>query len=89
VVFNTNKGSIPVRSGISPDPFDAPAKQTMKEFSATSASGSLLPSVAHEMAVDPAIRGAMFDVVTNFYNSDMSSEDAAAKLAEAVKGAKM
>ena len=51
--------------------------------------GSLLPSMAHEMAVDPAIRGAMFDVVTNFYNSDMSPEDAAKKLAAAVKAAKM
>ena len=88
-VFNTNKGSIPVRSGISPDPFDAPARQSMNDFKATSAAGSLLPSMAHEMAVDPAIRGAMFDVVTNFYNSDMSPADAAQKLAAAVKEAKM
>ena len=89
VVFNVNKGSIPVRSGISRQPFDDPAQRSMTEFAATSATGSLLPSMAHEMAVDPAIRGAMFDVVTNFYNSDMSPEDGAKKLAAAVKAAKM
>ena len=89
VVFNVNKGSIPVRSGIDEKPFDAVAVQSMKDFAATARSGGLVPSMAHEMAVSPAIRGAIFDVVTNFYNSDMSPEDAAKKLAAAVKEAKM
>ncbi|MDJ0721727.1 MAG: ABC transporter substrate-binding protein [Desulfobacterales bacterium] len=89
VVFNVNKGSIPVRSGISEDPFDAVAVKSMADFMATAKSGGLMPSMAHEMAVSPAVRGAMFDVVTNFYNSDMSPQDAARKLAAAVKEAKM
>ncbi|MBN1799688.1 MAG: carbohydrate ABC transporter substrate-binding protein [Spirochaetales bacterium] len=87
-VFNINKGSIPVRMGMPEGPFDAPARLAMKDFSETSKTGGLIPSMAHEMAVMPAIRGAIMDVVTNFYNSDLSAEDAAAQLADAVKAAK-
>lgn len=89
VAFNVNKGSIPVRSGISEAPFDAVAIESMKAFEATAQYGGLMPSMAHEMAVSPAVRGAMFDVITNFYNSDMSAADAAQKLAAAVREAKM
>jgi glucose/mannose transport system substrate-binding protein len=89
VAFNVNKGSIPVRAGISETPFDAVAIDAMQDFAATAQSGGLMPSMAHEMAVAPAVRGAMFDVVTNFYNSDMAAQEAAQKLAAAVKEAKM
>ncbi|MDJ0667047.1 MAG: ABC transporter substrate-binding protein [Desulfobacterales bacterium] len=89
IVFNVNKGSIPVRSGIAEEPFDAVALKSMQDFAATARTGGLMPSMAHEMAVSPAVRGAMFDVVTNFYNSSMSPQDAAQKLAMAVKEAKM
>ena len=34
------------------------------------------------------VRGEFLDVVTNFFNSDMSSQDAVKQLAEAVKRAK-
>ncbi|MCP5088165.1 MAG: carbohydrate ABC transporter substrate-binding protein, partial [Rhodobacteraceae bacterium] len=78
-VFNVNKGSIPVRVGMSEDPFDAPARDSMKAFLATAESGGLVPSMAHGMAVMPAVRGALVDVVSNFYNSDMSAKDAAAQ----------
>jgi len=44
--------------------------------------------MAHEMAVFPEVRGAIFDVVTNFYNSEMSAKDAARKLASEVEAAK-
>jgi glucose/mannose transport system substrate-binding protein len=40
------------------------------------------------MAVFPAIRGAIVDVVTNYYNSDMSAKNAAANLASEVEAAK-
>jgi glucose/mannose transport system substrate-binding protein len=89
VAFNVNKGSIPVRAGIAETPFDAVAIASMKDFEATAKSDGLMPSMAHEMAVSPAVRGAMFDVITNFYNSDMSAADAAQKLADAVREAKM
>jgi len=86
-VFNINKGSIPCRLGMSRAPFDFPAICSFDTFEATAASGALLPSMAHEMAVFPAIRGAMFDVVTHFCNSDMASAQAAKNLAAEVKSA--
>lgn len=89
VVFNVNKGSIPVTSGISEKPFDSVAISSMHDFDATAKSGGLVPSMAHGMAVSSAISGAMSDVVTNFYNSDMSAKEAATKLAAAVKEAKI
>jgi glucose/mannose transport system substrate-binding protein len=89
VAFNVSKGSIPVRTGISEEPFDAVAVASMQDFEATALNGGLLPSMAHEMAVSPAVRGAMFDVITNFYNSDMPAKEAARQLAAAVREAKM
>jgi glucose/mannose transport system substrate-binding protein len=86
-VFNQNKGSIPVRMGMDPKLFDIPGQLSMKDFAASSKSGDLVPSMAHEMAVMPAIRGAINDVVTNFINSDMSARDAAEQLANAVQAA--
>ncbi len=87
-VFNVNKGSIPVRLGMPRSPFDDPALRAINAFVSSAASGGLVPSMAHEMAVFPAVRGAIVDVVTNFYNSDMSAKDAAAKLASEVEAAK-
>ncbi|TNF45455.1 carbohydrate ABC transporter substrate-binding protein [bacterium] len=87
-VFNINKGSIPVRLGMSKGNFDAPAQRSMDDFVATAKTGGLVPSMAHEMAVYPEVRGAIFDVVTNFYNSDMSAADAAKRLASEVAAAK-
>jgi len=43
--------------------------------------------MAHEMAIPRTIRGEFLDVVTNFFNSDMSSADAVKALAEGVKRA--
>jgi glucose/mannose transport system substrate-binding protein len=87
-VFNVNKGSIPVRLGMARDKFDDPALRSMNDFSSSAATGGLVPSMAHEMAVIPEIRGAIFDVVTNFYNSDMSAADAAKSLAASVAAVK-
>lgn len=86
-VFNVNKGSIPVRLGMDRKPFDDAALRAFDAFSAAAAQGTLLPSMAHEMAVFPAVRGAMFDVITNFYNSNMSAEKAAKSLADEVQAA--
>ncbi len=86
-VFNVNKGSIPCRLGMSRKAFDDIALRCMNDFIASADMNALLPSMAHEMAVFPAIRGAMLDTVTSFYNSDMSAEKGAKNLASAVKGA--
>ncbi len=87
-VFNVNKGSIPVKTGVSKASFDDIALRSMDEFAATAANGTLMPSMAHGMAVYPAVQGAIYDVVTKFYNSDMTAKDAAAQLVSSVAAAK-
>ena len=86
--FNISKGSIPVRLGMSDEPYAAPQKLSMKDFVATNKSGDLVPSMAHGMAVMPDISGAMIDVITNFCNSNISAQDAANQLANAVAALK-
>ncbi len=60
-VFNLNKGSIPARLGMARTEFDTCAHDSMDAFVASSASGSLVPSFAHGMAVSEAISGAIYD----------------------------
>jgi glucose/mannose transport system substrate-binding protein len=85
-VFNLNKGSIPVRMGMDLSKFDQCAKDSAAEFTSASKSNKLVPSWAHEMAMPPANKGAMFDVVTSFINTpDMTSKAAAEKMAAAGK----
>ena len=85
-VFNLNKGSIPVRLNMKMDKFDDCAKLSSKDFVEDAKSGTLLPSIAHGMAVPSAVEGAIKDVVSQFWNADkMSAKDAMAKLAAAAK----
>ena len=84
-VFNLNKGSIPVRAGVSKAKFDSCAQQSMADMDASSKAGSFVPSMAHGMAVGSAAQGAIMDVIARFMNSTMSSKDAVAALAKAAK----
>ena len=85
IIFNTRKGSVPVTDGVSRDKFDPIAINSINQLNAAAKAGSLLPSMAHQMAIPDSIKGAVVDVVTNFYNSKMSSSDAAKLLVDAVK----
>ena len=84
-VFNLNKGSIPARTDVALDEFDSCAHLSASDMAASNKSGSLLPSYAHGMALRGAQSGAITDVVTAHFNSDMSSADAVKQLAQAVK----
>ncbi|GAB7127625.1 ABC transporter substrate-binding protein [Silvimonas sp. JCM 19000] len=85
-VFNLNKGSIPVRLDADMAKFDDCGKESAKDFAADNKSGSLVPSFAHGMAAHSATQGAIFDVVSQFWNDDsMTAQQAAAKLAAAAK----
>lgn len=85
-VFNLNKGSIPVRMGMNLSKFDQCAKDSAAEFAAAAKSDKLVPSWAHEMAMPPANKGAMFDVVTAFMNTPgMTPKQAAERMAAAGK----
>ena len=83
-VFNLNKGSIPARVDVALDEFDSCAHLSASDMAASSEGGSLLPSYAHGMALRGAQAGAITDVVTAHFNSDMSSNDAVQQLATAV-----
>jgi glucose/mannose transport system substrate-binding protein len=76
-VFNLNKGSIPVRLNMDLSKFDDCAKLSAKDFVDTSKAGSLVPSVAHGMAVPSAAAGALQDAVSQFWNDDRMTVAAA------------
>lgn len=87
-MFNIKKGSIPARSDVSDANFDACGKKGIADAKEATANGALMGSMAHGHAAPEAVKGAVYDVVTEFFNSDMSSADAAQKLAAAVANAK-
>nr|WP_253949138.1 ABC transporter substrate-binding protein [Mangrovicoccus sp. HB161399] len=82
--FNLAKGSIPVRSDVSLDGFDSCAQLSARDMNAASDDAGLLPSFAHGMALRGAQAGAISDVVTAHFNSDMSSEEAVEQLGRAI-----
>ncbi len=82
--FNLAKGSIPARTDVPLDEFDVCAQRSHADLLAAIKSDALVPSMAHEMAIPRSVRGEFLDLVTEFFNSDMSSEDAATRLADAV-----
>ncbi|MEX6502218.1 ABC transporter substrate-binding protein [Pseudomonas zhanjiangensis] len=85
-VFNQNKGSIPVRLDQDMSGFDACAQQSMADFKAAAANGGLQPSLAHGMAASSYVQGAVFDVVTNFFNDPKADPKVAAQqLAAAIE----
>lgn len=87
-VFNLAKGSIPARLNLSMDKFDDCAKLSSADFVSTAKSNTLVPSMAHGMSTFSSTQGAIYDTVTEFYNSDsITAEAAAAKMQKAVAAA--
>ncbi|GEO86919.1 sugar ABC transporter substrate-binding protein [Ciceribacter naphthalenivorans] len=85
--FNLAKGSIPARTDVKLDKFDSCALKSHEDMIAAVKNNTFVPSMAHEMAVPRTVRGEFLDVITNFFNSEMSSADAAKAMGEAVKRA--
>jgi len=86
-VFNIYKGSIPARLDVPMDDFDKCAKKSNADLNTAAKKGGLLPSFAHGMTLELGVKGAIQDVVTEHFNSNMSSQDAVNKLSAAVKAA--
>ncbi|WP_323016810.1 ABC transporter substrate-binding protein [Castellaniella sp.] len=85
-VFNLAKGSIPVRTDMDLTGFDACALKSAQDFQEAAKAGTLVPSIAHQMAVPAATTGAMQDVVTQFFNAaDASVDTAVEQLARAAQ----
>ena len=74
-VFNQNKGSIPARTDVSLDGFDACAKDSRKAFASSELSGGLVPSMAHGMATGSAAQGVLVDTITSFFHAKKKNVD--------------
>lgn len=85
--FNLTKGSIPANIQVSDENFDLCGKKSMADIKAAESAGTLMGSLAHGHGQPSAVQAAYVDVVTEHFNSDMSSEDAVQKMAEAVADA--
>ncbi len=83
--FNVVKGSVPARTDVSPDAFDACGQQGMIDLAAAAEAGTLLGSMAHGHADRAAVKNAIYDVVTAAFNGEYDAETAAAELVTAVE----
>lgn len=86
-IFNQAKGSIPARMDVDlSQGFTACQQLSQKDLAASVEAGTLVLSMAHNMAVPQKFRGVMLEVITEFVNTPgMSSQDAAKQLADAVE----
>jgi len=86
--FSLDKGSIPVRTDVSMDRFDACAKDSNADFRAAAKRNTLLPSLAHGMAVAPGAEAAIRDAISDYWNSErMTPQDAMQGLVAAARHA--
>ena len=85
VAFNQAKGAIPARVDADMSALDACAQATAADFSASDTAGTAVPTFAGTHAAQASVVGAATDVITEFFNTDMSPEDAAEQLAEAIE----
>lgn len=85
--FNIAKGSIPARTDVDlSNGFNACQQTSQADLKASIEAGTLVRSMAHNMTVLQKYRGAMMDTITEFVNTpDMSAEDAANLMADAVE----
>ena len=85
VAFNLAKGAIPARTDADLSALDACAQATAADFSASDTAGTAVPTFAGTHAAQASVVGAATDVITEFFNTDMTPEEAAEQLAEAVE----
>lgn len=85
VAFNLVKGSVPARTDIPSDDFDACGQLGMAQLADASANGTLFGSMAHGHANNPSVQNAMYDVITAHFNGEFDAETAADELVLAVE----
>lgn len=86
-IFNQAKGSIPARMDVDMSQGFNPCQvKAQKDLQETVDEGTLVLSMAHNMAAPQKFRGAMLEVITEYVNDpSMSAEDAASNLRDAVE----
>ena len=86
-IFNQAKGSIPARLDVDlSEGFNGCQQIAQADLAASIEAGTLVRSMAHNMTVLQKYRAAMMEIITEFVNSDMSSEEAANLMADEVEG---
>jgi glucose/mannose transport system substrate-binding protein len=86
--FNLIKGSIPARTDVSVADFDDCAKRSFADREAAVASGNMVGGLTEGFAAPPQYAGVFFDVVGQFFVTDMSSEDAVKMLVDGINNAR-
>lgn len=85
--FNVVKGSVPARTDVPNADFDDCGKKGMADLAEANSSGSLFGSMAHGHAAPAGIKNAVYDVVTQHFNGELSSAEAAEEMVNAVEAA--
>jgi glucose/mannose transport system substrate-binding protein len=85
VAFNVVKGSVPARTDISDEAFDACGKKAMADLAEAAEKGTLFGSMAHGHAAPASVKNALYDVVTAHFNGEYDSETAVEELVNAVE----
>ena len=86
--FNVVKGSVPARTDVSNEAFDACGRQGMAELAAASKSGMLFGSLAHGHANRASVKNAFHDVITAHFNGEFDAATAVDELVDAISIAK-
>lgn len=85
VDFSVVKGSVPARTDISDEKFDACGKKAIADFKSAADQGTLVGSLAFPLSAPPAVSNAYKDVVTKFVHGQIqTSEEAVEQLVSAI-----
>ncbi|WP_420343029.1 ABC transporter substrate-binding protein [Paenirhodobacter sp.] len=87
IAFNKVKGSVPARTDVPDTDFDACGKKGMRDLAEAAANGTLAGSLAHGHGQPSSVKEAIFDVVTQQLNGQISTDEALKRLPQAVKAA--
>jgi len=85
IAFNKVKGSVPARTDVSVESFDACGQKAYEELKAASASGNLFGSNAHGHANPASVKNALYDVITAQFNGEYDSATAVEEMVSAVE----
>src|SRR3546814_12069433 len=88
IAFNTVKGSVPARTDVPDTEFDDCGKKGMKDLAEAAAGGTLAGSLAHGHAQPSSVKEAVFDVVTQHLNGQLTTDEALERLPQAVAAAR-
>ena len=86
--FNVLKGSIRARSDIPVDDMDACAQASFADRAAAVESDAMLGALTHGFASPPQFAAVFGDVASQFFVTDMSSEDAVQMLVDGINNAR-